>query len=187
MFRRVVFAVLMLGIAVAASAQSHLEKQRQSMQLRVQVSTDQLTYKLGDSLRLETQLVNAGNGDAYIYSWDMCWNAFRGLSLKMLAPDGSLAHGTVLFDCVPPPPNPENVYEFIPLEPGRVYGRLDTFRLTDLVRKPGQYRLEVTFSSSLSRKWLDEEMATAPIATLPVWTMEQPPLKSNAIQLTVTR
>ena len=185
MFARAIFAVFIMGTVLAAPSQTR--QRRPSTQLRLQVSTDRQSYKLSDSLQLDTQIVNAGNSDVYIYSWDVCWNAFRGLSLHLIAPDGSAARGKVLPDCVPPPPNPRDVYEFVRLEPGRVYGLLDSFKVTDLVSKPGEYRLQATFSGSLSPDWIHEWMATAPIATLPLWTVDQPPVKSEAIQLTVTR
>jgi hypothetical protein len=46
----------------------------------------------------------------------LCWNIARGLSMYLIAPDGSPAHGDFLFDCVPPPPKEGNVYAFIGLE-----------------------------------------------------------------------
>jgi len=138
------------------------------------------------SLHLDAQLVNTGEGDVYIYTWDLCWNAFRGFSLHLIAPDGSSAQGKVLLDCVPPPPDPRDVYQFVRLEPGRLYGLIDTIKLRDVVSKPGNYRLQVTFSGSLSREWIHESMPTAPIAALPLWTMGRPPVKSNEIDLTIT-
>ncbi|HKO13105.1 MAG TPA: hypothetical protein VJV22_14115 [Acidobacteriaceae bacterium] len=177
----------MLGLVVAAAAQLRHQQQPPSTQLRLQVSTDRQSYKLADSLQLDAQLVNTGEEDVYIYTWDLCWNAFRGLSLHLISSDDSAARGHVLLDCVPPPPDPRDVYQFVRLEPRRVYGLMDTFKVRDVVSKPGDYRLQVTFSGSLSRDWIHESMATVPIATLPLWTMERPPLKSNTIQLTITR
>ena len=48
---------------------------------------------------METQLLNTGNEDVYIWNWDLCWNPARGLTT--LDHGGRLSvHGDFLFDAV---------------------------------------------------------------------------------------
>lgn len=50
-----------------------------------------------------------------------------------------------MLDCVPPPPKEGNVYAFIRLQPGRFYGLADEINVSDVVNKPGEYDLTVTY------------------------------------------
>jgi hypothetical protein len=115
----------------------------------------------------------------------MCWNPARGLSLRITAPDGSLAHGNILLDCVPPPPRKGDVYAFLKLEPQNFHGRLSTFKVSDLVNKPGEYDIEATFNSSLSEDFIEEFYSREPISKLPLWTMEKPTVTARQIHITV--
>jgi hypothetical protein len=113
MFKRFAF---LLPIAMAACQSAPVQPERAANQpgvpLQLTVRTDRQTYRISDNLRLETQLLNTGEEDIYIWNWDLCWNFARGLSIYLIAPNGSAAHGDFLFDCVPPPPRKGDVYEF---------------------------------------------------------------------------
>ena len=153
--------------------------------LELAVRTDQHTYRMSDKIRMETRLLNTGNGDVYIWDWDLCWNPARGLSMFLTTPDGSPVHGDFLFDCVPPPPKEGNVYAFIKLEPGRFYGVADEIKVTDVVSKPGEYDINVAYKSFASRSLTKEFLQHDPISKLPLWTMEQPTITAPRVHIVV--
>ncbi|SRR5579864_2591455 len=100
-------------------------------------------------------------------------------------PDGTPVQGSFLFDCVPPPPKEGNVYAFIRLQPGRFYGIADEIKVSDVVSKPGEYNLSVTYGSSISSSFINEFLNHDPIAILPVWTMEQPIVKASRVHIMI--
>ncbi len=184
-----VVALFFLMIATAcvfSAAQSKELKQAQS-DLELTVSTDRVIYRMSDNVRLQTQLLNSSNGDVYIWSWDLCWNSVRGLSIRIIATDGSLAHGDILLDCLPPPPREGDVYAFLKLEPQNFHGRVSTFKVSDLVNKPGKYDIVVTFRSFLSEDYIDDFYSHEPISKLPLWTMAKPTVTAPRIHITVKR
>jgi len=130
-------------------------------------------------------LVNTGKEDVYFWNWDLCWNPASGLTLRLVATDGKLATGKMLLDCMPPPPVKDDPYQFVKLAPMTTHGRVDDFKISDLVETPGEYDVEVTFRSFLSRKWVREFLSDQEIAKLPLWTMSEPVLKSKRIHLRI--
>jgi hypothetical protein len=181
-------ALTLLIVAVinsCAAAQADKAGKPASAPLVLSVRTDQQTYRMSDTIRTETQLLNAGNDDVYVYEWDLCWNFARGLSMHWTTPDGTPVHGEFLFDCVPPPAKEGNVYAFIRLQPGRFYGIADQIRVRDVVSKPGEYDLRITYGSSISDGFIKEFLTHDPIAALPVWTMERPILKAPRVHIVI--
>ncbi|MGB9232569.1 MAG: hypothetical protein WCC24_22705 [Terracidiphilus sp.] len=71
------------------------------------------------------------------------------------------------------------------LEPQMFHSRMDDFKLTDFVTAPVEHELEVTFSSFLLPEWFRKFCADQPVAKLALWTMTQPALKSERIQLRI--
>ena len=181
------FVLLYLVIAAMTSAvgQSNKAPTPAAPALRLAVSTDRQTYRMSDKIKMETQILNAGREDVYIWGWDLCWNPARGLSMYVTKPDGKAVHGDFLFDCLPPPPAEGHVYDFIKLEPGRFYGITDEIKVTDVVSKPGEYVIDVTYNSFISRSFIKDYLSHDPIAKLPVWTMEQPTIKAPRVRIVV--
>ena len=169
----------------ALAAQVNKADKPASPALRLTVRTGQHAYRMSDKVRMETQLLNTGNEDVYIWEWDLCWNFAQGLSMYLTTPDGTPVQGNFLFDCVPPPPKEGNVYAFIKLEPGRFYGIADEIKVTDIVSKPGEYDISVTYKSSISRSFIKEFLNHDPISTLPVWTMEQAAIKAPRVRIII--
>ena len=90
-----------------------------------------------------------------------------------------------MFDCVPPPQKEGNVYGFVKLELGRFYGITDEIKVTDVVSKPGEYDISVTYNSSISRSVIKEILKHDPISTLSVGTMEQPAIKAPKVRIII--
>jgi hypothetical protein len=156
-----------------------------SQQLELALKADRDSYRLSDTLHLETRVTNVGQSDVYIWEWDMCWNLARGLTMRIVDAQGKDVQGRVLLDCVPPPPRQKDVYQFFKLAQGDFHGRAEAFALSDLVNGPGDYDISATFSGSLSSKWIAEFLGRDPIAKLPLWTMDKPRLASNRVHITV--
>jgi hypothetical protein len=117
MQRFVLSCLIAAAMSSAVAAQVNKEDKPASSALQLTVRTDKKTYRMSDKVRMETQLLNTGNEDVYIWEWDLCWNFARGLSMYFTTADGTPVQGNFLFDCVPPPPKEGNVYAFIKLEP----------------------------------------------------------------------
>lgn len=185
MRRFVLSCLIAAAVTSALAAQVNKADKRASPPLQLTVRTDHHTYRMSDTVRMETRLLNTGNEDVYIWEWDLCWNFARGLSMYLTTPDGSPVKGDFLFDCVPPPPKEGNVYAFIKLEPGRFYGIADEIKVTDIVSKPGEYDIGVTYNSSISDSFIKEFLKNDPISRLPVWTMEQPAIKAPSVRIVI--
>jgi len=184
--QKLILVYLMIAAMTSAVvAQVNKAERPAAPSLELAVRTDQQTYRMSDKIRLETRLLNTGNEDVYIWEWDLCWNPARGLSMYFTTSDGSPAHGDFFFDCVPPPPKEGNVYAFIKLEPGRFYGVADEIKVTDVVSKPGEYDIGVTYNSFVSRSFIKESFKHDPIAKLPLWTMEQPTITAPRVHIVV--
>lgn len=184
--RKVLFVYLIIAtMASAVAAQVNKAEKPAAPVLELAVRTDQQTYRMSDKIRMETRLLNTGNEDVYIWDWDLCWNPARGLSMYLTTPDGSPVHGDFLFDCVPPPPKEGNVYAFIKLEPGRFYGIADEIKVTDVVSKPGEYEISVTYNSFISSRSIKDSLKHDPISKLPVWTMERPTINAPRVHIVV--
>ena len=178
--------VLMVAAALSVSAQNSKTLEQQPLQLQMTARADRLMYRMSDRLQLEIQLLNSGTKTVYIWSADLCFNPALGLSIYLARPDGSQARGAFFLDCVPPPPKDGSATEFLKLEPGASHRSSDTFTVSDLIDRPGEYEMTVTFSSFLSRKFIREEYPQAPIAKLPIWTMDEPMLKAPTVHLKIT-
>jgi hypothetical protein len=182
-----IFVLLYLTIAATtwAMGQSNKVPTPDPAALQLAVRIDRQTYRMSDKIKMETQLLNVGREDVYIWDWDLCWNPARGLSMYVKTPDGTTVHGNFLFDCLPPPPEEGHVYAFIKLGPGRFYGIADEIKVADVVSKPGQYNIDITYNSFLSRSWVNEFLSHDPIVKLPLWTMEQPTIKARRLHIVV--
>jgi hypothetical protein len=82
--------------------------------------------------------------------------------MYLSTPDGSPVHGDFLFDCVPPPAKEGDVYSFIKLAPARFYGVADEIKVTDVVNKPGEYDIKVTYNSFSSSKFIKRFLSHDP-------------------------
>ena len=127
-----------------------------SLALELTVKPNRNVYRMSDPLQIETQLRNVGEGDVYIWEWDMCWNPARGLSMRIIGADGKDVQSPFLLDGVPPPPRQGNAHQFVKLPPERFYGLAEHFKLSELVNGPGEYDVDATFNSFLSSKWTAE-------------------------------
>lgn len=134
---------------------------------------------------MKVELSNVSKKDIYIWASDLCWNPAKGLSMHMTSADGSQARGDVLLDCVPPPPRSGGLNTLIRIQPGQSYSRTDTFKVRDLINMPGEFDIRITFRSFLSREFIEEFLSKEPIATVPVWTMEEPPLAAPKIHVVI--
>ena len=91
----------------------------------------------------------------------------------------------MLLDCLPPPPRPHSAYEFVKLEPQQFHGVRDVFEIKDVIDKPGEYDIEVTFNSFLSNSFVKQYFADDAIARLPLWTSDGPPVAAPLLHVVI--
>jgi hypothetical protein len=157
----------------------------QTLPLELILTADRSAHRMSGTLKLETQLRNVSNEDIYIWEWDLCWNPARGLTMWIEGADGKTVQGRSLPDCVPPPPDPGDPYQFVKLGPGKLYGVFEEIKLTDYLNAPGEYDIHATFRSFLSSQWITEDFGNDPISKLRLWTMERPVVSAKRIHITV--
>jgi hypothetical protein len=56
----------------AVVAQVNKAEKPATPKLELTVRTDQQNYRMSDKIRMESQLLNAGKEDVYIWDWDLC-------------------------------------------------------------------------------------------------------------------
>lgn len=62
--------------------------QPHSLPLELVLKADRNTYRMSDSLHLETRITNVGEEEIYIRESDLSWNPARGLSMRIIGADG---------------------------------------------------------------------------------------------------
>ncbi len=149
--------------------------------LQFTVRTDRRTYSIKGKMLMEVQLTNVGKDTVYLYRWDLCWGQGLALNLRVQDSAGQDIQTGILWDCIPPPPKPDDLSEFIRIEPSNFYGLRDQIKLREIVNKPGEYDLLIQFGSSLS----PEFVTSAGFPKLPYWTTPDKPL-ARRIHITVT-
>lgn len=130
--------------------------------LQLTIKTERNVVRVSDTLEMETRLTNWGNRDRYIWEEDMCWNPARGLSMRVMIPDGKEVQSPILLDCLPPPPRQGDSYQFLRIAPHAFYGQVYRFKVAELVNKPGEYTIHATFSSFLSASFIAETLSHDP-------------------------
>lgn len=156
-----------------------------ALPLQLSVRVDRLTYRMSDSMKMETQITNVGHDDVYLYEGSLCYNFARWLRLSVFDAKGTYVQTHFLIDCLPSTPQRGNVYQFVKVEPGRFYGIADDSPIRDLVNEPGEYDMDVSYESCISAEWISKFFGKEPISKLPLWTMEKPILKANRIHFRV--
>ncbi|HWX54335.1 MAG TPA: hypothetical protein VN176_07055 [Verrucomicrobiae bacterium] len=180
-------AILTLLLLLPATVPGNGERSRstspdETLHLALSVTTSQHEYRMKDDVRLETQLTNTGNRVLYLFD-EPCWNL---LNVQVFTTDGEKVTGKPDFirECLPPPPRPNDRSRFTRLGPGDVHRVTQKFGITELVPKPGEYDIVLLYRSDLSDEWV-HKYGGKKMTALPIWTSEQPVLKSNRLHLVV--
>jgi hypothetical protein len=131
---------------------------------------------MDDDLELEVRLLNATTEDLWVFG-DLRWGPRGGLVLN-IGPwglDGPLPliidHAEFTKDEL------RDTRSFVRLRPDAFIGRKRRMRVSDLVRKPGEYRIWIEYHAPLPAAAFDQ----------PFWSAEKPTLVSRAVILTVSR
>ena len=161
------------------------ESSSRALRLSLSIRADQRAYRMSDPVRLETQLTNTGGDTIYLFS-DVCWNPGNFLTIHVFDARGKevSGHSDFLRDCLPPPPAPNDTTRFFKLEPGTFYGVVEKFDTRELVPGPGEYTMVAHYVSGISKEWISKYGGDQ-VAALPIWTREQPQLRSNRLRLAV--
>ena len=140
---------------------------------------------MSDNVPLEVQLTNTGSSTVYVYD-DVCFNPGNFLTIEVFTASGKEVSVPITFlrDCLPPPPRRNDTSGFFRLESQSFYGIIENYAIRELVAGPGEYDVVVHYEAALSKNWIAKYGGTK-IATLPVWTREQPVLTSNRLRINV--
>lgn len=149
--------------------------QQVSSPLSLGVRVDRKTYSLKDTMRVEVQLTNIANEDIYVYEWYLCWGQGPALNLQVFDASGKFVGPGLEFDCLPPPPRLGDLTQFVRIEPSKFYGISDSFKVLELVKKPGEYDLVVQCGAFLPADYWTKEG----FPKLAYWTSEHPRLKAK--------
>src|SRR5258706_8096212 len=189
------FLVSVLLLAVTASSAQQVDKKkndsihavdsRSPLRLSLIIRDDQQIYRMADIVQLSTQFTNVGEGTLYLFD-DVCWNPGNFLTIHVSTTVGKEVSGKSDFlrDCVPPPPRQNDATRFLRLEPDSFYGVIEKFGVRELVPGPGEYDIVVHYEAALSSDWITKYGGDK-IATLPIWTRDQPLLTSNRLRIIV--
>jgi hypothetical protein len=189
------FLVSVLLLAVTASSAQQVDKKRNNethaggsrhlLRLSLAIRADQHVYEMADVVPLSTQFTNIGEGILYLFD-DVCWNPGNFLTIHVFTMGGKDVSGKSDFlrDCLPPPPSQNDTTRFLKLDPDSFYGVIETFSVRELVPGPGEYDIVVYFEAALSSDWI-RKYGGDKIATLPIWTRDQPLLTSNRLRIIV--
>ena len=178
-----IIAALLFAAVIAEAGESSDSTSVGITKVELTLKTERDTYRMSDTLQMETRLSNSGSKDVYIWEEDMCWNPARGLSMRITTSAGKYVQSPALLDCLRPPPATGDVYQFVKIAPRTFYGNVHRFKVSDLVGRPGEYTLFATFNSFLSAHFIAETFPREPIGKL--WTLDIPTVTSNRIHIKV--
>jgi hypothetical protein len=187
---QIVLSILLLSIPCSSQETSKQGKENhksppRGLRLSLSIRADRSEYRIGDVLRMETQLTNAGEDTLFLFD-DVCWNPGNSLSIHVLDVWGKevSGHSDFLRDCLPPPPAHDDITRLFKLEPGTFYGVVNKFDICELVPGPGAYSVVVHYLSGISKDWISE-FGGEKMTALPVWTSDDPELSSNRLHIVV--
>jgi hypothetical protein len=149
-------------------------------QLTLSVLAMRQVYRLGDKIEFESRLTNTGKVDVYLFD-DVCAGFADGLSLSVYDSTGkevprvSDAYRGFFPDCIPPPPKPGDMSQFLRLPLGHFYGHTISLKIQDFAKKPGEYDFVFEYHPSISVSWLAE----SGFPKVSFWTAEDEPVKCH--------
>lgn len=193
LIKRFLVSVLLLAVTASSAqqvdkkrnAETHAEGSRRPLRLSLAIRADQQAYGMADVVPLSTQFTNVGEGTLYLFD-DVCWNPGNFLTIHVFTAGGKEVSGKSDFlrDCLPPPPSKNDTTRFLKLDPDSFYGVIEKFSVRELVPGPGEYDIVVYYEAALSSDSI-RRYGGDKIATLPIWTRDQPLLTSNRLRITV--
>lgn len=182
---KVVAVFLLLIVPFAARGQTGATTAKPASPLLLRANVDGHVFNMKDSFTVEASLLNKSGSYVYLYTWDLCWNFADALRIQVQDARGKLVKGSALVDCVPPPPKPGDVYEFVRLDAGNFYGIRTRFKVSDLIPKPGNYTLTVAFHRTLRADFVKQELPDDQIAKEKLWSDDEPVLYARPIKLVI--
>jgi hypothetical protein len=135
-----------------------------------------VVVSMDDILDLEVRIVNSTSNDLWVFG-DLRWGARAGLVLNVgpWERDGPLPlfidHGEFTKEEL------ADTRSFVRLRPDAFVGRKRQVKVSDLVRKPGEYRIWIEYQAPLPAAAFDQ----------PFWSAEKASVISRPIVLRVTR
>lgn len=171
--------LLQMGSRMLSPSQS-TDLPSTSQSVSVVIWTDREQYSLGDTVRLNLSLQNAGEGTVYV-DRRMYWGGYGG-GLKLVISDeqGKPVPRRMLNDALMPPPKEGDASILIRLEKGYFYGTGLELSVREIFPKPGRYSIRVIYKS-----WLRREFVAPQLRDLPVIWEDAPDIPSAPIWVAV--
>lgn len=175
-------AFTLRGAAQSAPCQSERGgKALANKQTSLLFNIDQTTYSLSQSLVIDVGITNDGPDVVYIYG-DISWGYMAGLVLTLRDESGKEIAPVLMDDTVlPPPPRNDDPTMFIKLGANNFFGTRRRLAVTELVKNPGRYSLQVEYRSPLFYRYVDPKLRR-----LPALWHEDPSIFSKTIMFEVT-
>jgi hypothetical protein len=166
------FRNLTLIVVLAASFGMHADDGRPALELHI----GDRSVSMDEVLECEVRVVNSTTRDLWIFG-DLRWGPRGGLVLNVgpWERDGPLPlfvdHGEFTKEEL------SDRRSFVRLRPDAFIGRKRQIKVSDLVRKPGEYRIWVEYQAPLPAAAFDQ----------PFWSAEKSALVSQALIVHVRR
>jgi hypothetical protein len=172
---KLIFIIIMIaGVSsIRASGQSPNRDSELSINLRV--LNEQRSYSIKDSIKLQFEVVNSSSSPIGIFS-KLGMGYQGGIILHLLDRSGAeiqppvMAHDSLNLSEM------QDKRNYFSLPPGELLGARQTFILSDLVTKPGHYKLLAEYHSPVDAKYAD----------IPnFWSIDRKSIVSSQIELQV--
>jgi hypothetical protein len=145
------------------------------------LTVDKSAYSLKQSLVVDAGIRNAGPDVIYVFN-ELAWGSGGGLVIQLKNQSGKEIAPVLRDDTLLPPPlaDPHTNSLLLNLDEGEFFGIRRVLPISDLVRRPGKYTLQIEYRSPLFCKTAD-----AGLHDLPVIWHEDGSLFSNIASFTV--
>lgn len=119
-----------------------------SQGLRIQLTSlgDARISRMSDSVVLRFQITNVGSAPIGIFT-ELGMGYQGGVILHVLRPDGSEIQKPVLYHSSLQSGDVDNQHNYTELMPNHFIGMVQEFKISDLVAKPGHYKLLAEYHS----------------------------------------
>lgn len=138
--------IVMIVLPFAALSAKSSAKPQKLLSVNMTVLNNASSYTLNDSIVLRFQITNVQPTPIGIFT-ELGMGYQGGVILHVLRSDGSEVQKPVLSHFPLQPSDITNKNNYIELLPNHFIGMVQTFKVSDLVRKPGNYKLLAEYHS----------------------------------------
>jgi hypothetical protein len=147
------------------------------------LSINKKIYTLGESLVIDTGIRNLGPEAIYVFN-ELAWGPGGGVVIRLKNGSGREIAPVLRDDTLLPPPlaDPHTHSLLLSLDEGEFFGAHRVLPISDLVKEPGKYLLQIEYRSPLFCADVKPEFQELPV----IWH-ENGSLFSNVVSFTVKK